>query len=294
MTIPETLDYGTAQLPYSSSAHLDAELLLLHTLHKENRTWLIAHGGENVSDDDHKTFTEYIHKRAQGVPVAYITNKKAFYGRDFYVDERVLIPRPETEQLVELTLTQLTTNNKQQTTLIDVGTGSGIIPITIYKELEARSQKLEACYAIDLASDALEVAKHNATSFGVDTNITFLQGNLLEPLINNSLLIINNAHIVITANLPYVSEHEYQENIHNLKHEPYIALVAEHNGMREIEELLTQVKKMSTNNVTLILEHGYQHKESLHACAHEYFPTAHIETHKDISGKDRITAILLN
>ena len=299
MLIRDALKGATTQLErLSSSALLDAELLLLHAFKKNNRTWLISHMQDAIPKEIMNLFSSYIEKRKIGIPVAYITKTKAFYGEDFYVDERVLVPRPETEQLVEETLKHLTVHSLPLT-YIDIGTGSGIIPITILKKLKASSPLLNIrCLATDISQDALDVAKKNAETFGVADNITFLQGNLLEPFINHfcrpsdPLLVINNSAIVITANLPYVPEYEYRTNKHNLQHEPYQALVAEDDGMALIKELLKQLFK---NNIQalLILEHGHQHKDPIVSTVAEYFPSAHTKTLPDIAGKARITLVYI-
>lgn len=284
MTVKEALVWAQEQLQLSSdSALLDAELLLLHALQQDNRTWLVAHADDEILKDDYETFSKLIGKRTSGIPIAYITHYKSFYGRDFYVDERVLVPRPETEQLVEEALKKIHESNSP--TVIDVGTGSGIIPITILKELNSKI----ICYATDISQDALDVAQQNAEAFEVADKITFLQGNLLEPILS---VVDTSSPLIITANLPYVPKHEYEENKHNLQHEPYQALVAEDDGMALIEELFNQLLENKLK-ATVILEHGHQHKEDINKVITRYSPTSQCVTLQDISGSDRITIVSL-
>ena len=179
-----------------NSAHLDAELLLSFTI-KKSREYILAHPEKSLTKNQTNKFQNLITQRAKNIPIAYLTNSKEFYGRTFYVDERVLVPRPETEQIIDITkrilrnpipLKGIGFPNKR-TIIADIGTGSGCIITTMACELKNKNIKY---FAIDISKDALAVARKNARLHGVDKKIKFLQGNLLEPFLKKSKLVIGH------------------------------------------------------------------------------------------------------
>ena len=183
-------------LKNSKVPSLDAEVLLAYVL-GEDREYLIAWSEKEVAKDFILLFTEYEKRAISGEPVAYIVGKKEFYGLDFFVDERVLIPRPETEMMVAEVLGYLKENSERKNhwKILDVGTGSGNIAVSIAKNLEDLALEIEA---VDVSEEALEVARVNAAQHGVDDKIHFFQGDLLEFAEEGEKF------DVIVANLPYI------------------------------------------------------------------------------------------
>lgn len=226
----------------------DKELILAHVLNK-SRAFILAHSDYKLSKNEQNSFNRLIHRRLKGEPLAYVLGEQEFYGLPFKVNKHVLIPRPETEQIVE----QIT-NNKQQTTnsiIIDVGTGSGAIIVSIARNLKNKNAKF---FAIDISSKALVVAKQNAKLNKVDKQIAFLKGNLLKPFLANLKIKdylqnykIKNSKIIITANLPYLKTSLLgltKSQKHDLSFEPRLALVAGADGLKYYRLLCKQIQKI--------------------------------------------------
>lgn len=242
LTVNDWLAEATRQLVFNNvpSARLDAELLLAHTL-RRGRTWLHGHGDEPLTDRMVEIANARLDLRLDRVPVAYIVGHKDFYGRQFKVTTATLIPRPESESLIELINKAIPKNQsllqERPLRLVDVGTGSGILGITAKLE----HPELEVTIT-DVSRHALKVAIDNAES--LHASVTSLQSNLLAnyPFFAD----------IIVANLPYVDEE--WERSPETAHEPATALFAENNGLALIFELLTQTKTMLANGGALILE----------------------------------------
>lgn len=245
-TINAWLDYATGELKRAniSSARLDAELLLCHMLGVD-RTWLIAHGGDSLAraalsqkgGTRREGLKEYgeklLFRRLKNEPIAYIVGHREFYGRDFIVTPDVLIPRPDTEVMIEL----LTLPADGSKTLIDVGTGSGAIAVTA--KLTFPHLKVEA---VDISGEALKVAKKNAKSFAA--SVRFYQSDLLASA--------GTHYDVICANLPYVSR-EWQVSP-DVRAEPELALYADDDGLALIRRLIEQAATKQTAGNYLLLE----------------------------------------
>jgi len=242
LTVNDWLAEATRQLVFNNlpSARLDAELLLAHTL-RQPRTWLHGHGDEELEARMVEIANARLDLRLDRVPVAYIIGHKEFYGRRFKVTTATLIPRPESESLIELLNAALPKNasllNERPLRLVDVGTGSGILGITAKLE----HPELDVTLA-DISRHALKVAATNAATLHAD--VAMLQSNLLAEY--------PFAADVIVANLPYVNPE--WERSPETDHEPALALFAEKNGLALIFELLTQTKAKLTNGGKLILE----------------------------------------
>jgi release factor glutamine methyltransferase len=174
------------------SAQLEAGLLLAHLLKKKE--FLFTYPEKKLTTNQFNKYRALIKRRLNLEPIAYLTGHKEFYGLDFRVNKNVLIPRPETEMMVEETL-KLITNNPQPTTIIDIGTGSGCIIIALAKELLNKELGIKdyEFFAVDNSEAALVVAQKNAKLHGVEKKIKLLKGNLLKPLIHNSKFIIPNS-----------------------------------------------------------------------------------------------------
>lgn len=242
LSVSDWLAEATRQLVFNHvpSARLDAELLLSHTLRKP-RTWLHGHVDEPLDARSVEIANARLDLRLDRVPVAYIIGHKEFYGRRFKVNTATLIPRPESESLIELLNNAVPKNERlikeRPLRLIDVGTGSGIIGITAKLE----HPELDVIVS-DISRHALKVATDNATALHAD--VTSLQSNLLAeyPLVAD----------IIIANLPYV-DREWERSPET-DHEPMVALFAENNGLALIFELIIQTRTKLANGGKLILE----------------------------------------
>lgn len=235
MTLDQWLHDATDKLTNAGipSSRLDAELLLCETLGKE-RPYLHAHSDETLTEPQAKQAGADLKRRQQRTPLAYILGHKEFYGRDFAVTPYVLIPRPETESLIELIETLELPHSCR---IADIGTGSGAIAITL-----KLNQPERQVFATDVSSEALAVAQENARNLGAD--VIFLQGNLTQPL--------RNPVDIIVANLPYVDMS--WERSPETDFEPKLALFAEHHGLALIEQLIRQAPARLTDNGYLLLE----------------------------------------
>jgi len=266
----------------------------------DDRAWLYGHPEYELTPARVKIFKNYIYRRAKGEPIAYITHHKEFYGLDFLVNKNVLIPRPETELMVESVIEQIKKLSALKLSnfkliLIDAGTGSGCIPIAIIKNLKSNQQSpITDCYAFDISVLALRVAQKNAVSHGLNNRIKFFRGNLLEPIIkqfnNETIGEWNNWNIILTANLPYLSQKIYRENHAILKFEPKRALLAKKNGLALYEKLIKQIKKFSTFNfqLSIFFEIDPQQTKAITKLIKKYLPRAITEIKKDLAGRNRL------
>ena len=228
-----------------------------------------------------KRFIEGVEKLKENEPLNYVLGYSYFYGYKMIVNENVLIPRFETEELVGLVLSKYDEYFKgQKINLADVGTGSGAIAIALKKE----EANLNVC-ASDISFDALNVAKQNAKNN--DADITFYQGSMLEPLIENNIKLD-----VLVSNPPYIKQDEVLDP--SVKdYEPHVALFGGNDGLKFYRMIFENAHKVLKEKSMLFFEIGYDQRENLTALAHEYFKNAHIEVFKDINKKDRMLFINL-
>jgi release factor glutamine methyltransferase len=242
----------TANVP---SYTLGAELLLLH-VSRRDRTWLYSHPEEILAEAVAENYAALLNKRASGVPTQHLTGKQEFWGLEFEVTPDVLIPRPETEHLVEVALDRLAVREiragrhqrltGEHVTLVDIGTGSGCIAITLAKELPRAT-----VYATDVSKAALEVARRNASRHGVSERIQFVECSLLEALAAVSF-------DLIVSNPPYVSEREAESLLVEVReHEPHMALFGGEEGYELYGELIPQATQHLKPGGLLVLELGY-------------------------------------
>lgn len=236
MHITSWLDVATKKLAEASidSARLDAELLLSAALYKP-REYILAHGEEELSSDELQQVNKWLKRRIKREPVAYILGHKEFYGRDFMVSPSVLIPRPESETIIEML------KNLQPETTIDIGTGSGCLAISAKLEIP-KSHVI----ATDISEDALQIARQNAN--GLNAEITFVVSDLLSGI----KTINSDKPVTIVANLPYVDS-SWQTSPET-KFEPSVALFAEDDGLKLIKKLILQSKKKLRHGDNLLLE----------------------------------------
>ncbi len=259
---------------------LDKECLLAFVLHT-TREHIVSHPEERLSPLQSLRYRWVLYKRMRGTPLAYLTKEKAFFGLGFFVNKHTLIPRPETEIMVEEVLKYIQENG----TLIDVGVGSGCVPIAIAKTAEKQKKHL-TLYGTDISAKSIDVAKKNAQKHGV--SISFHIGNLLQPIIQH-VSIPKNSPTFITANLPYITEEQFDSE-KSIQHEPKHALVAKDNGLALYKELLGQINAWKTKPKTIrfFFEIDPTQTKELYESISAHFPKSSIQTKKDLAGHDRL------
>ena len=255
-----------------------------------------------------------IRRRVKGEPIAYITGHKEFYGLDFLVNASTLVPRPETELLIELVLSEISNfkfpclPDRQEFSnycIVDVGTGSGCIITAIANSMEHGTWSMEQkkstqYYATDTSEEALKVARKNAKNHGVEKKIKFLHGNLLSSFFAelNKLKAkkLMPEKLILVANLPYLSKEIYRSApVDVKKYEPKTALFSSENGLAHYRKLLEQIKNNSAQcsmfHVLCFLEISPEQKKLIIPVIRNIFPEARIEFQKDLAGKWRVCKI---
>lgn len=262
--------------------HLDIEILRAHSFDK-NREFLYTHPEYKPNLWQILKLRYYLIRYNQGYSVAAIIKHKEFFGLDFYVNKNVLIPRPETEMMVENAIEEIK-KIQDKFILIDVGTGSGCIPISILKSISTEHVKT---YAADISKKALRVAKKNAARHNVKIN--FVHTDLLKsvlPYLSDETVY----QLVITANLPYLTQEQLNSEP-SIQKEPKIALVADDTiGLSIYKKLLEQVQQIN-HKVTLFLEIDPAQAGKIYPLIKQTLPLAEIEVKKDLSGLDRLVII---
>ncbi|CAD6875155.1 peptide chain release factor N(5)-glutamine methyltransferase [Methylomonas fluvii] len=257
----------------SETAMLDAEVLLCHCLNK-NRSFLRAWPEHQPSEEQIAQFQILVEQRAQGTPVAYLTGQREFWSRNFKVSPDVLIPRPDTELLIELSLSLLPTD--QPCKIIDLGTGSGIIAITL-----AAERPLTQVFASDLSSAALDVARYNAQQLKAG-NVRFAQSHWFDN-------IEETGFDLVLSNPPYIADNDPHLTIGDVRFEPDSALISPDNGLQDIRQLAEQARTHLKDQGQLLIEHGYNQQTEVQAIFHEC-GYRQINTHADLSGNPRVTS----
>ena len=333
MTIHQTLSTAVKKLKQKNipSAHLDAEVLLLEALNKNRRAgtqnfvslpFLYSHSDYELNRNEERVFNSFISRRLKREPVAYIVGHKEFFGLDFIVNENVLIPRPETEIIVEEVLKIIQTaldpslprrgksisRHSQKFDLIDVGTGSGCILISVLGRgvLQYAPTKIKNCCALDISPEAIKIAKRNTEIIlGKNHKIKFIAGDFLKML--NKKNLNNSRDLIITANLPYLSKEEYQKTQPEIKNfEPKTALAAPQNGAGLIKKLLQKiaacrggsrpaptqpVAATSQKTVFIFLEIDPSQTKDITKFIKETLPSSKIKIIKDLAKKNRVIKI---
>ncbi|MCU0463815.1 MAG: peptide chain release factor N(5)-glutamine methyltransferase [Anaerolineae bacterium] len=278
-TLGEVLRAARAQLEsISPSASLDAQLLMAKVL-GVSRAHVLAHPERPLSDEEHARFTALIHRRLKGEPVAYLLGRRAFYDREFTVTPAVLIPRPETEDLLERALASPQAA-RPGGVAVDVGTGSGALAVT-FAALRPHMQ----VYATDISPEALAVARLNAEQHGAA--VTFFEGDLLAPFIEHGLQVD-----LIMANLPYIDS-AVVPTLEVSQHEPVLALDGGPDGLELVRRLLEQAPSVIRPGGLMLLEIGYDQGARTAALVQQTFPYAHVAVIPDLAGLDRVVKVNL-
>ena len=256
----------------ADEAGLDARLLLQHVL-GVSHAWLIAHGEDLVASAHLNEYDQLLQRRLLGEPIAYIMGQREFYGLLLKTNKNTLIPRPDTEILVEVAISKLDQNKLQH--VLDLGTGTGAIALAI-----ANVRPLVKMTAVDFSLESLEVAKENANRLGLN-KVKFMQSHWLDALVGKSF-------DVIVSNPPYIAKDDAHLKQGDLRFEPLTALVSGNDGLDDIRTIIQEAPHHLNNGGWLLLEHGYdQASEVAQLLADNNF--SQISHALDLAGIERVT-----
>lgn len=268
-------------LKYSEMPSLDAQTLLAH-IHQKNTAWVLAHPNAPLNPSQTKALNTAISQLQNNIPLPYVIGYWEFFGLDFIVTPNVLIPRPETEELIEKALDYLRT--KPDARVLDMGTGSGCIPISL-----AWNVPNLHLVAVDLSNTALKIARQNAAKHGVTEKIVFIRSDLFRAL--ESWKSENFAGFnLITANLPYIPSATLK-TLAVYTREPTFALDGGADGLTLIRRFLQNAPPYLAPKGMMLLEIDSSHGTKALRTAKEFFPLANCELLEDLSGRDRFIRI---
>ena len=279
MILRELIRQSEAMLDEKDKDCNVAKVLFYHLAHKEpHQLYLMM--DEEVDEELLKQFQDGMQRYMNGEPIQYINGKENFFSRDFIVNENVLIPRYETEELVQNILYKIDDyfDDYSSIDLCDVGTGSGAIAITLALE----EPKLNVV-ATDISEEALEVAKANASE--LDAQVTFYQGDMLEPLIDRQ-----QKFDIFVSNPPYIPQDQEIESVVK-DNEPHVALFGGNDGLYFYRKIFKDVRHVLKDRALLAFEMGFDQRELMSQAVEQYFPGIPYEIIKDINGKDRMLFI---
>lgn len=272
MTIDELLVFGKSHTSSDFAKILLAELL------NRNPLEILNYLDYKVDDDLSKKYKEEIIALENGKPLQYVLGNVNFYGIKYYINENVLIPRFETEELVENLINYINKYFKESIDIIDLGTGSGAIGITLKKKIPLSNVDL-----LDISKDALEVAKKNADNMNAEVNL--IEGDMLES--------VDKKYDVIVSNPPYIKTGEEIEKIVE-KNEPHLALYAGEDGLLFYKKILKKINKNLKDKFIVAFEIGSDEKENVINLINKYMKDVTIIPKKDMSEKDRMIFIISN
>ena len=279
MTIRELLRESEAMLDDTNKDCNVAKVLFYHLADKEpHQLYLMM--DEEVEEELYQAFQAGMKRYMDGEPIQYIKGKETFFSRDFIVNEDVLIPRYETEELVENILYKIDDyfEDYESINLCDVGTGSGAIAISLALE----ESKLNVV-ATDISKEALDVARLNAQELGA--NIVFYQGDMLQPLIDKNIKVD-----IFVSNPPYIPVEQDIESVVK-DNEPHVALFGGNDGLYFYRKIFSKVQGVINDRALLAFEMGFDQRELMCQAVEHYFPNIPYEIIKDINGKDRMLFI---
>ena len=274
MKIEELLRYGKEKLEKQKieDASIISRILVQYVL-KIDRNKLIINKNDNVDINKENEYKEYIEKIIKGKPVQYITNNQEFMRLNFYVDENVLIPQPDTEILVEEVIKSI--DIKENIEILDMCTGSGCIGISLAKNIENTKVTL-----VDISKEAIEIAKKNAIQNGVENKVTFIQSDMFEN--------VKGKFDIIVSNPPYIKTNIIQTLDKQVQNEPHIALDGGEDGLDFYKILINEAHKYLKKDGKIFLEIGYDQKQEVESLAKQSKHYKKIETIKDLSQNDRV------
>lgn len=274
---------------------IDIEMIIAFILEKD-RVFVMTHSNTPIPEDKYNTIVQLCEKRKTGYPLAYIIGQKDFFGRKFFVSEQTLVPRSETELIISSVIENIEKQRLNDILLCDIGTGSGIIPITLKKELEKRDVDY-TIVASDISEHALEIAKKNIDHYNIRDirlyNTSLINDNILETISKTK-----KQNIIITANLPYVDTKKRnvlfakKESI-ALKHEPAEALWSEDGGMKHYKKLIQQITilhehVLKEKSISSFYEIDPDQSTTLQEYITERNPRSQVFILKDLADKERV------
>ena len=276
-TIGEMLRTAARELQATSSTpRLDAEVLVMHACGL-NRSGLVTHGHDALTDDQQRRLEKLLAQRRQGIPIAYLTGTREFWSLELNVSPATLIPRPETELLVEKALAHIPQD--AEWTIADLGTGSGAIALALAKE-RPRCRVI----ATDISPEAIDVARSNAAKFNL-THVEFREGNWFEPLTDMKL-------DMIVSNPPYVRANDPHLEQGDVRFEPEQALAAGPEGLDAIRQIALSAREHLNPAAWILFEHGWDQAAAIGRLLHS-LGYRNIVCYPDLGGRDRITACRL-
>ncbi|WP_054870779.1 peptide chain release factor N(5)-glutamine methyltransferase [Caloranaerobacter sp. TR13] len=274
----EILNEGDFKTPL-----LDAQLILCCALGVD-KLYIYTHRDEKVSREVVDKFFKFINIRKEGYPIQYIIGTQEFMGLNFNVAEGVLVPRPDTEILVEKVIEIVNSSflkDKKRVNIVDIGTGSGAITLSLAYYL-----KNAFVYSIDISKKALEIASQNCKKFELEDRVLFLEGNLFKPL---SKLNVENDIDIIVSNPPYIPTDEIEKlQIEVSKYEPRIALDGGKDGLDYYREIVKNLSKYLTNKGVIAFEIGYNQGQDVKKLLKDSRLFKKVEIIKDLAGHDRV------
>ncbi|MFA5420617.1 MAG: peptide chain release factor N(5)-glutamine methyltransferase [Patescibacteria group bacterium] len=282
MTIAECSKYLKLELENCeiNNPQLEAESIIEHFLNVDKK-YLIINKEKEIDKKTELKIKKALKKRKKNYPLAYIKNEKYFYKSKFFVNKNVLIPRPESELIID----EIIKNEIKNTSIIDVGTGSGCLIISILKELNDASNNF---YGLDISNKALKIARYNSKINNVEDKIIFKKSNLLNKVKEEDL----KENIIIIANLPYLTREEIKKS-KTIKAEPFKALYGGNNGLGLYRKLLTQTKKLKNkkNHIEIYMEISDWQKDYLLEIVNK--DLVETKTIKDFLGQNRLIVVSL-
>jgi len=288
MTINQALIFAEKKLENFARAAEEAEILLAAALHK-NREYLLAHPDEKISFWRNLYFRKMINKRTKGYSSAAVTGHKWFYDLDYIVNNHVLIPRPETELMIDEILRSIKKEELRIKNLIDIGTGCGCIIVVLAKKLPLLGINF---YGLDISRQALSVARRNAQKHKVEKDIKFIKSDLLREIFKRK---ISPGPTIITANLPYLTAEQIAASP-SIKKEPRLALIGGRDGLDCYRRLFSQIKnhrQFFKGELLIFCEIDEAQKSAIEKLIKEEFPRARQEIKKDLGGAERLAIIKL-
>jgi release factor glutamine methyltransferase len=269
-TVTHALTQARLQLS-SDEAKLEAQVLLQQVLNVSH-AWLISHANDVLEAHQLEAFHVLVQRRLNGEPIAYILGQREFYGLNLTVTSDTLIPRPDTETLVEAALAKLTNN---QATVLDLGTGTGAIALAV-----AKHRPMTHVTAVDFSATALKVAAQNAKQLNI-TNITFVESHWFDALAPTPF-------DIVISNPPYIEHNDAHLSQGDLRFEPLTALASGADGLDDIRQIINDCLVYLKPQGWLMLEHGYNQAEAV-ADLMAGVGLSNIETIQDLGGNDRVT-----
>lgn len=276
LTIANCLKQSTQLTSISDSPRLDIEIFLTHILQK-NRTYLFTWPEQELTDEQTKTFNEFFTRRLTGEPVAHIIGQREFWSLPFMVNNSTLIPRPDTELLVEATLGLFTEDDANQTRrLLDLGTGTGAVVLAL-----AHEKNSWQCVGVDKELAAVELAEKNRVQLNLP-NVKILQSDWFSALASEA------PFDIIVSNPPYIDPTDEHLREGDVRFEPLSALIADNKGLADLEFIIANVPQYLTQNGWLLVEHGYDQGEAVRDLfAANNFDD--VNTFRDFGRNERVT-----